>query len=232
MAKTCILIMDADHHLTPEALAYCRGHFDVVHSFDENDPNISAPSFAERPRDLLISFLNERILPERLLSGPNINFHPGPHTHPGRGGASLAIYEGATSYGATAHRMASTVDSGEILLTAEFEITQYDSCETLFGKAERACLDLLEKALVHFSKNGTLPQPSGKKWSRKGTTRKQFEQWLIIDNECSREMFDRKVAATYHSRFPGPYIVIHGLKFGLIKNQDALARFLQAKARR
>jgi hypothetical protein len=116
--------------------------------------------------------------------------------------------------------MTENVDSGEILLADEFAIGPYLCCEALFAKAERSCLDLLAQALSILNHTGQLPKPNGMKWGRQPGTRKQFEAWLVLDPD-DRQSFDRKVFATYHSRLAGPYIVVHGMKFGMVKDEAA-----------
>src|SRR5208282_567556 len=143
MRQDCILITDVDHYLTPDAIALCRSYFDGVTVIDEDDAAIEDGRLSSKPCDLLVSFLNEHIFSPELLKFTNVNFHPGPPQYPGRGGASYALYDGAGTYGATAHRMAPRVDAGAIILASEFPIEADECCETLFAKAERSCLDLL-----------------------------------------------------------------------------------------
>lgn len=218
MTQDCILITDASHYLTPDALALCRSRFCNVIMVDENDPVIEDGRLAAQPCDLLVSFLNEHILPLELLKFTNINFHPGPPQYPGRGGASYALCDGAATYGATAHVMAERVDAGAIVLATEFPIDADECCETLFAKAERSCLDILVHVLATFSATGRLPPPNGMRWSRRPGTRKQFDRWLVLD-PADRVSFDRKIVAAQHSRFAGPYVIVHGLKFGLVNDQ-------------
>lgn len=218
MPQDCILITDTDHYLVPDAVALCRSHFDEVIVVDEDDPTIEDGSLASKPCELLISFLNEHILPAQFLTRTNVNFHPGPPQYPGRGGASYALFEGATTYGATAHIMAQRVDAGAIILASEFPIDPDDCCETLFAKAERSALDLLVHVLATYCGTGKLPPPNCMRWGRRPSARKHFDEWLILD-PADRETFDRKVVAAQHSRFAGPYVFVNGLKFGLVNDE-------------
>lgn len=222
MQNTCVLITDCDHYLAKEAINLCKSYFRRVNVFDENDQFVAEGSAVARGCDLLVSFLNESILPAAMLRYPNINFHPGPPEYPGRGGASYALYDGATKYGATAHTMAEQVDAGSILLVDEFETAPYKRCETLFARAELSCMKLLAEALYIFSTAGKLPPPNGRTWRGKPGTRKQFVAWLNLD-AAHPTVFRRKVAAAYHSKFPGPYVLVHGLKFGLVKDEENIA---------
>ncbi len=218
MPQHCILITDTDHYLIPDAVALCRSHFDEVTVVDEDDPAIDDGSLASKPCTLLISFLNEHILSKQFLARTNVNFHPGPPQYPGRGGASYALYDGAKTYGATAHIMAERVDAGAIILASEFPIDTDECCETLFAKAERSALDLLVRVLATFSDTGKLPPPNGMRWGRRPGTRKHFDEWLILD-PADRATFDRKIVAAQHSRFAGPYVFVNGLKFGLVNDK-------------
>lgn len=219
MLEHCILITDCDHYLAADAINLCRSHFRSVVVCDEDDVRIGNGALADMACDLLISFLSERILPKALLKFPNINFHPGPPQYPGRGGASYALFEGAKTYGATAHTMAESVDAGAILLVEVYPVFPYDCCESLFAKSERSCMDLLAQALAIFDRTGLVPPPNGMKWARSSGTRKQFDQWLLLD-PSDKDSFDRKLFAAYHSRFPGPYVIVHGVKFGLVKDAN------------
>lgn len=163
---------------------------------------------------VVVSFLSPVIVPPRLLTGDTVNFHPAPPDYPGRGSASIAIYEGASHYGATAHRMAPRVDTGDILLSRRFPIGPEDGCEHLFARAEAACLELLDGALAHFARHGRFPPPNGESWTRPAMTRRQFEEWLVLDPDDPADM-ERKIRAARHSRFPGPYLIVNGHRFAL-----------------
>lgn len=162
----------------------------------------------------IISFLSPVIVPPHLLTADTINFHPAPPDYPGRGSASIAIYEGASHYGATVHRMARKVDTGDILLTKRFPIGPQDGCEHLFERAENLCLALLDETMAHVARHGRFPPPNGERWTRQAMTRKQFEDWLIVDPNDPADM-ERKIRAARHSRFPGPYLIVNGHRFAL-----------------
>lgn len=205
--STCLLLAPSHHRLFPAAAEMCRQAFDSVKRPCNGE-------ILSTPHDILISFLNDHILPPECLRRPNVNFHPAPPQYPGRGGASYALYDGADSYGATAHIMAAAVDAGPILRTRQFPIERADTCETVFAKAEDACLSLLAEVLWYYNAIGVLPEPCGEAWSGPARTRKQFERWLILD-PADPESFARKIKAARHSKFPGPYVEHHGFRFSL-----------------
>jgi hypothetical protein len=72
---------------------------------------------------------------------------------------------------------------------------------------------------TYIFKHRDLPAISREVWKRKPMTRKQFDEWLIL-NETEREDFIRKIQAARHSEFPGPYVFIHGYRFALREDPD------------
>lgn len=60
-----------------------------------------------------------------------------------------------------------------------------------------------------LARNGGL-RPSGDRWARPAITRKEFERWMLLSPEDSREEVARKVRAVKHSRLPGPFFLIGG----------------------
>lgn len=207
----CILLAPPQHRLTGAAIVLCAQDYHVVIGNHLNDEKL-----AETHCDLLVSFLSDRILPGSCLKSPNVNFHPAPPRYPGRGGASYAIFDGADEYGATAHVMHERVDAGPILLTEKFGIEPTDTCESLFERAEDSCLSLLEKTLDVVKSSRSLPPPNGEQWSGAAKTRKQFDRWLVLDPSDS-DVFSRKIKAAVHTKFPGPYVELHGHKFALVR---------------
>ena len=211
-----ILLVPKSHYLYQDAKNIVENSSYLVAVFDDQDI-ISESAVAELNFDVLISFLSRRVLKGELLSFPNINFHPGPPEYPGRGGASFALFEGISDYGATAHQMVSEVDAGGIYQIKRFPIYLDDNCESLFSRAEMACRDLLLHLCEHLKCFRALPPlQSELRWRRKATTRKEFEEWLMLNPDDPAE-FRKKIRAAQHSKFPGPFVMLHGFKFSLHK---------------
>jgi methionyl-tRNA formyltransferase len=112
--------------------------------------------------------------------------------------------------------MTKVVDAGEIYYVETFDIRPFETCESLYAKAEIFCLPLIEKFVNHIYHHGTFPSPSNIKWSRKATTRREFQEWLVLDPKNPEE-FDRKIMASRHSKFPGPFVMVNGRRFGLVE---------------
>lgn len=213
--QSCILLLGRDSYLNHLAVLFTEQLFCVVKKVFPEDADFCEKSLATLRPDYVFSFLNDRILRDDLLKLQAINFHPAPPEWPGRGSASLALFNGDKMYGATAHLMSKQVDSGSILQVKRFFIAQNESCESLFERGKQACLDLFYDILTHISLYGHLPKASNETWKRKPFTRKQFEDWLILNPE-DKESFLQKIKAAKHPKFSGPFVIIHGHKFALM----------------
>lgn len=211
----CVLLTGHQEHLSESAISFAQQCLDVRAVVRPEDGPLYEQALADLHPDYVFSFLNDRILTGPLLNCRNVNFHPAPPEWPGRGSASLALYHGSAVFGATAHVMTAKVDTGPILAVKRFPILPEESCESLFSRAEHACLDLFFDVLTHVAQHGDLPGPTGVVWQGKAMSRMEFEQWLILD-PSDRDAFMKKIRAARHSRFPGPYIIIHGQKFSLV----------------
>jgi methionyl-tRNA formyltransferase len=173
--------------------------------------------FVDLGCELVISFLNSYIFKKNALLLPNINFHPSPPSYPGIAGASRALYDGVNSFGVTAHRIAHQVDAGEILQVKLFPIEPNDNSESLRQKAEDASFELLEEVMHYVNIHGRLPIATGENWSGNMMTKKEFKKWMVLDPNDFDD-FERKIRALRNHKFEGPFIDIHGYKFGLINN--------------
>jgi len=213
---TCILLTGKHEYLNRCAILFAEQAFNVLAVVGPQDKQLNEEELSKLRPDFVLSFLNEKILRGALLKCRNVNFHPSPPEWPGRGGASLALYHEAMTYGATAHVMHPKVDAGPILSVRRFSIFPGESCESLFSRAENACLELFYEIVTHIVAHDSLPELSGETWQGQAMTRKQFNEWLILDRE-DKDDFLRKIRAAKHSQFPGPYVILNGHKFGLVK---------------
>ena len=211
----CILVGNTGHRLFKPALDSCKRAFENVVPIDHREASRELVEYHHREVNLLISIFNEHIIDRQLLQHPNVNFHPAPPSYPGRGGASRALFDGARTYGATAHMMQKTVDSGDILCVSGFPISPDDNCEYVFDRAERECLNLLEQIIDFHRAEGTLPPISDHSWSGSSMTRSQFDRWLVLSLD-NRLEFERKIKAAKHSKYPGPYLELNGHRFAYV----------------
>jgi methionyl-tRNA formyltransferase len=208
--RSCVLLLRDGHYLNPSAALICRASLQVLAAVESRD--VDEGKLAQLGPDIVLSFLNEYILRGPLLGIKGINFHPAPPSYPGRGGASLALFDGETSYGATAHMIAAAVDSGAIVAVKRFPIEADDGCDAVYARAEIAALELLIEIVDRYGKSGEIITDAAEAWGRKPTTKREFQEWLVAD-PADRATFVRKVKAARHPRFPGPFVDVHGFRF-------------------
>lgn len=212
---TCVLLLRDGHYLNQLATSYCSSKLNLLAVAESRA--VDEAALAALNPDLVLSFLNERILKGALLAAPGVNFHPAPPEYPGRGGASLALFDGRETYGATAHILLRQIDAGPILAVRRFDIGPTDRCDTVYTRAEIAALELFFGIVDRLAQDRRLPSPSQEVWLRKPMTRKEFQDWLVLD-PSDEDTFIRKIKAAAHPRFPGPYVDLHGHRFTLYKH--------------
>lgn len=237
---TCILLTGDHEHLSVAAQTFARKLFDVRHvSRYSRESRYLAAEVTDLTRggeiDFLFSYLSPVIVPERILQSIRraaINFHPAPPEWPGIGAASYALYEGDETFGVTAHQMTSRIDSGPIVRAMRFPIVPDDDCESLWARALNFSLFLLYDVLGHVARTGNA-EPSGDAWKRAAVRRAEFEKWMRVMPSDSPEEIRRKVRALAHSKLPGPYLEVAGMKFHLPAGAPlprAVVKLIQGKA--
>lgn len=167
--------------------------------------------------DYVLNFMSPVILSADVLRRVRVgavNFHPAPPEWPGVGSASYALYAGDAAYGVTAHLMEERVDSGPILRVDRFPIEPTDTCDSLMDRAIVRSLHQFCSLAAEIARSG-LPRPSGDRWSRRASTRDEFERWMTISPKATSDQIVRKVRALRSARFPGPFIELAGHRFEL-----------------
>lgn len=168
--------------------------------------------------EYIISFVSPWIIPGTLLNSAKtaaINFHPGSPQYPGIGCYNFALYEGSEKYGVTVHHMKEKVDTGNIIMTSYFDISPYESVETLKLKSMNHLLYCYEKILSDISHDAPLPI-SNETWERKPFTRKQMLALFEIDPQKHDEAeIEKRIRAAAYPAATGAYVTIANHKFYL-----------------
>lgn len=219
---TCILLLNDDEYLANAAEDYCSTLYRILCASRSKRSVRQLPAevfeaAATGKVDYVFNFLSAVKVPEDILDSTNklaLNFHPAPPEYPGVGCASYALFDRAETYGVVAHRMEKTYDSGEILKVLRFPITPGDYCDTLFDRALNYTLLLFYEVCYELAQHGKL-DPCGEEWARQPGTRKEFEEWMVIRFSDSEELAERKIRATQHNRFAGPYVEFMGRRFAM-----------------
>ena len=146
----------------------------------------------------LIAFCTDIIVPTSVLElcdAGAYNFHPGSPEYPGLFPSCFAIYEGAISFGATAHRMTQDIDAGEIVGTEIFEIPQDIDRFTLDSKSFEAIARLFSRLADQLADIGTPLPPSGEEWTGRARGKKDFSQLCHLPQDVDKIEFDRRYRA-------------------------------------
>jgi methionyl-tRNA formyltransferase len=211
----CLLITTLDTDWLSEfSIHSLEKEFDIVKVLRLNRASPPIESFKSELEqlpdfDYLFNFLSPKLVPAWLLAKSKIaaiNFHPGSHEYPGIGSASLSIYDQKEFFGVTAHLMSTTIDSGKIIAQRFFPQDVDISCEELFNRGLKECCALLIDIVELIIKNQEFIEVA--RWSRPPMTRKEFNKWLVIKSLPPSREVNRKVKASRHSTFTGPYIKI------------------------
>lgn len=215
----CVLLTTDRLHLAEAAEACAHDRFDVIHATrharsEREFPGAAEQLIARGDVDLLLNYLAPMIVPGHVLRAvrrESINFHPAPPAWPGIGSASYALYHGDELFGATAHRMTTKIDAGEIVRVIRFPVHPDDSCDTLFERALTATLTLFFDVCDELVRTGTV-RTTGDTWGRDAITRAEFDRWMTLSPDDSADEIARKVRALRHPRFPGPFFEIDGVR--------------------
>lgn len=203
-----------------EALLRTQG-FDVLSASCAGRSDRLPQFVHEWSGDYILSFRTYFILPKRVLDRVNVaavNFHPAPPDYPGTGCISWALYEGASTFGVTAHLMTEVIDNGPIVECRRFSISESDNVASLLSRTQAEAYQLFSDTVSALSREGRsyidrkISENSREHWRGKARRIREVDALQRIDVNCSREHLERVIRATYTEKFP-PFVEIHGRKF-------------------
>lgn len=216
MPRSCVLVTNTEDKLFPDLMLVMRAYFDDIAPLHHRE--IARTNAMMAGRDILISIWNERLFTGDQLKCLNFNIHPASPAYPGRGNATLPIYDGVPETGPVAHIMEERPDAGPIFLYQPVNLYANETTETLARRCRFAGIELMMRTLDYYTREGTLPPANGMKWSKKPMTTKQFNQWLVLDPSKPEDSI-RKIKAARHSVYPGPYLFHNGIKYALVSDE-------------
>jgi methionyl-tRNA formyltransferase len=197
-------------------LERCRKFFEEVTYFDGQWGDPLPTSALMWQGDLIISYLCRWVIPAELLERAKIaaiNFHPGTPEYPGIGCNNFALYEGAATYGATCHHMATRVDVGQVIAVERFSIADTETVASLLQRTYHSMLNLFETVMDKFCERMEFSE-SEEHWTRPPFTRMQFNALCCIDSSMSDSEVKNRVRATFYPPW-GPHLELHGFRFKL-----------------
>jgi methionyl-tRNA formyltransferase len=212
--------------LTNESVANClasalmnhRSRLNAINAVTLKDLKALRPRLLHKSR--LIAFGTPVIVPPEFLDALGFgayNFHPGPPEYRGWAPCSFAVYDGVSSFGATAHIMVAKVDSGPIVGAQLFPVASSITGKEL-EKQVLIAMTLLFKRLARFLVYGVgdlAPLPI--KWGARKTTRADFAAMCDMPGDISEAEKHRRLNAFAldGADFPVPTITVNGIKVRL-----------------
>lgn len=170
--------------------------------------------------DLVVSFLYWKRIREPLVSLARfgcINFHPAPLPgYKGLGGYNFAIMEELDEWGATAHYVDTSFDTGPIIRVDSVPFDHNtDTAFSLEHKTREVMIDLFKGVIDAVALDGllpTLPNEGGRYY-----TREDMETSKIIDPATMTEdEIDRRARAFWYPPFQGAHFVTGDQRFTVV----------------
>jgi len=177
--------------------------------------------------DLAVSYLYWRKIRRPLIELPKygcINFHPAilPDWR-GCGGYNVAILNGLTQWGGTAHYVNESIDTGGIIKVSRFPMDpDAETVVTLERKTQETLMELYREVILSVREKGVLPSEAQDMSAGVYISRQQMEDMKAIDlNKDNALTIDRKIRAFWFPPYDGANIVVDGKRYTLL-NSDIL----------
>lgn len=219
MFDTIILLTGPAEHSVFTTLL--RGHnpgLTVLPVFTAEDLAAVEPRWLGRAR--LISFTTSVIVPGAVLAQLGYgayNFHPGPPQYPGWAPAHFALYEQATEFGCTVHRMIERVDAGPIVEVEHFAVPPDI---TVAGLEEMAYARLVQIFWRMARMLAVQPEPlieRALRWGARRHSRRDYQDICTIPLDIAKDDLAHRVRVFGTDHFGiVPSIGLHGFKFRVV----------------
>lgn len=190
---------------------------EIACSIAETDAELKTASQALSGRSLLLSHGTSVIVSADILTRFDrraIHVHSASPAYPGRDPHHFAVYDGARRYGVTAHRMAASVDSGEIIAVREFDVEHPITPQQLLEQANCCAGSLIRELLPNLLADQLDALPDAQ-WRAVKKTRRDFLQLCKVPPYVDKDELERRKAATDWGGRKNLYFDLHGLRFRL-----------------
>lgn len=189
-------------------------------------PVLSLEEAEKVESDLAISYLYSRKIRKPLIENPTygcINFHPAilPDWR-GTAGYNIAILNKLSEWGATAHYVDESIDTGAIIRVYKFNFDyRHETATSLERKTQNIQMDLYKSVITDAIKYGRLDAREQSKESGKYISRNEMNQLKKVDLE--RDDLDLKIRAFWFPPYDGAFIEAQGKKYTLVNNEILLS---------
>ena len=177
--------------------------------------------------DLVVSYLYWRKIRKPLIEGPKfgcINFHPAilPDWR-GTAGYNMAIMNKLPEWGATAHYVDATIDTGSIIRIYKFNFDyRIETAQSLEKKTQEIQVSLYKSVLLDVREHGRLEAIPQKSEDGVYISRDQMNSMKEIDlNNLDAEDIDLKIRAFWFPPYEGAFVELKGKRYTLV-NKDIL----------
>ena len=179
--------------------------------------------------DLVVSYLYWRKIRKPLIEGPKygcINFHPAilPDWR-GTAGYNMAILNKLPAWGATAHYVDESIDTGSIIRIYKFNFDyRIETAQSLEKKTQEIQVDLFKSVILDVMEHGKLEAIPQKSEDGVYISRDEMNSMkeIKLDN-IANEDIDLKIRAFWFPPYDGAFIELNGTKYTLV-NSDILKR--------
>ena len=169
--------------------------------------------------DLVLSFLFPRVIRPPLLALPRVaclNFHPAPLPElRGLGGFNVAILEGWSEYGVSAHHVAETLDTGDLVEVERFAIDPgHETAWSLDLASQERLVGLFARVIDRVLAGEELPrEPQGE---GRYVTREEFESLRVVRPGDPPEETARRIRAFWYPPFEGAVLELERRRYTLV----------------
>ena len=183
--------------------------------------------------DLVVSFLHPRRILRPLIELPRVaclNFHPAPLPElRGLGGFNVAILEGFREYGVSAHHVAESFDTGDLVAVDRFPIDpDRETAWSLDLQSQDRLLELFKRVIGMAAAREELPRtPQGE---GRYVARQEFEALRVVRPGDPPELTARRMRAFWYPPYEGAVLEVEGERYTLVDGAilEEVARRLRA----
>ena len=168
--------------------------------------------------DLVVSYLYWRKIREPLISTPRlgcINFHPAilPEWK-GVAGYNIAILNKLNEWGASAHVVDSSIDTGPIIKVFKFNFDyRLETAQSLEKKTQEIQCELYKSVMTDIKNSGSLPDSIVQNTGGRYITKKEMLEMMRVQPGDDVSL---KVRAFWYPPHHGAYVEIDGAKYTLL----------------
>ena len=207
---------------------YCSKNSIPFLASEEADDSKTQDFISQCQADVLISIQHPKLISKKsinLVQGQAFNLHLAPlPEYKGYYGINHAILNGDKIYKSTIHWMNEKADEGDIAYESTIPISKNETALSLYRKAETAGFKIF-LSLINNLNDGIIPPSNPQNGSGDFYSHKSLSQLKNINFPIDIKEVEIKTRAFHFPPFEPAYILINGIKIGLICIDKVIGRF-------